>query len=106
MGSTHKKKLFYAIPKGICYRLASLISFNETNLMKMLDQLHLVHVKALQIAGLMKDNDFSKLIDCVLTTTKPIDASSTNLDNNTSIISSSFNPSVRNTHMTIGFCKL
>ena len=80
----HKKTVLYAIPKGVCHCIASLTSFNETNSMKTLDQVCLVYAKALHTAGLIKNNNFPKLIDCVPTTTKLTDTNFTNLDNDTS----------------------
>ena len=101
--------MFYATLKGFYYRLALSTSFNETNLMKVLDQLCLVHAKALWIARLIKDNNFSELIDYILTTTKPRNADSTDstdIDDDAFTTSNSFNPNIRNVPITLGFCEL
>ena len=111
-GSTHKPTVFHATPKGVCHRLASLTSFDDSNSNKTLDQTHPIHTKALSTAGLVKENQFPILSKCILPSkTTKHDNSSTTSDN-TSLDDPSIDnlfdpkPNFRNTHMTIGFCEL
>ena len=56
-----------------------------------------------------QDDDFPKLIDYILTTTKRTNdnsTDSTDIDNDASTTSNSFNPNIRKTCVTLGFCKL
>ena len=63
-GSTHKKTVFHAIPRGVFHRLANLTSFNNLNKDKTMDELYPIHAKALRMAGLVRD-EFSVLSQCL-----------------------------------------
>ena len=87
----------------MCHHLESLTSFDATYSDKTLDQLHLIHTKALTTARLIKNDEFPMLSQCVATKIdddNEVSSATTNDDTN------AFNPNIRNTCVTIGFCDL
>ena len=57
--------VFYAISRGVCYRLASLTSFNNQNVNMTVDEIYSIHAEAMVRAGLMKRHEFPILSQCI-----------------------------------------